>query len=111
MLQPMCKLDLTFTCCLARSRGTKQVQGLASQYLVRGDPQTEPFNEEPRWHVPDYCARKRCWLGDERSIGVGAPCRKYSESRFRLPKSALNACGLQHCCPGNLRGHANHSCF
>ena len=64
--KPMCKLDLTFACCLARSRGTKQVQVLASQYLVCGDPQTEPFNEEPRWHVPHYCAlvtilkRTRC---------------------------------------------------
>ena len=32
--------------------------------LGGGDPQTQPFNEETRWHVPDYCACERCVLGD-----------------------------------------------
>jgi hypothetical protein len=26
--------------------------------------QTEPFNEEQRWHVPDYCALECGGLGD-----------------------------------------------
>ena len=62
MLQADVQIGPYFRCCLAPKSLHKASPG--SKYLVRGDPQTEPFNEEPRWHVPDYCARERCRLDD-----------------------------------------------
>jgi hypothetical protein len=47
-----------------RPKSLHKVSAGMSVTVVRGDPQTEPFNEELRWHVPDYCARERWRLGD-----------------------------------------------